>query len=97
MNSMQVAETIKDQIGRQALFMLGAHQLVGDADLLQFGIKGCPKINKIVVRLEPSDTYTVQFWKVGRGAFVQVAEVDNVYADSLRATIEKHTGLYTHL
>lgn len=98
-NAMQVAETIKTQLGGRALYMLGADQLVGDANSLMFSIKGCRTINKVRVQLDASDTYTVQFWKIGRGALSckLVAEVADVYEDSLHTTIERHTGLYTSL
>jgi hypothetical protein len=94
---MNVANTIKDQLGGKALFMLGASQLVGSEDALQFAIKGCRTANKIRIQLDASDTYTVQFWKIGRGACKLVHEVSGVYVDSLHQTIERHTGLYTSL
>jgi hypothetical protein len=98
-NAMQVAETIKAQLGGRALYMLGASQLVGDANSLMFAIKGCRTVNKIRVQLDASDTYTIQFWKIGRGALSckLVHEVSDVYADSLHAIIERQTGLYTSL
>ena len=98
MDSMQVANTIKDQLGNKALVMLGASQLVGTPDALKFSIKGCRRINKIQIVLAADDTYTVQFWKLGRGGFIKLVEqVAGVYVDSLHRVIETHTGLYTSL
>ena len=95
---MNVANTIKDQIGNKALYMLGASALVGSEDSLQFSIKGCRTINKIRIVLTPADTYTVQFWKMGRLANMKlVREVEEVYCDQLHGVIESHTGLYTSL
>lgn len=93
-----VASTIRSQLG-VALAMLGANSLVALPNGLQFGIKGCKTVNKIVITLEPTDVYTVAFWRINARKFdmVQVAEVGEVYADSLHSTIAAHTGLATRL
>jgi len=64
---LEVAETIRQQLGNMALMMLGAKDLCSvDQQLggLQFRIRGSKSANKIVIILDPSDTYTVQFWTV---------------------------------
>lgn len=94
---MEVANTIKEQLGHKALYMMGASQLVGDTNSLQFAIKGSRKCNKVRIVLECSDTYTISFWKIGRGKCVQVAEVADVYFDQMHEVIESNTGLYTSL
>ncbi len=95
---MNVANTIKDQLGHKALYMLGASQLVGGESFLQFAIKGSRACNKVRIDLDvASDTYIVSFWKIGRGQCRPVASVSDVYVDSLHAVLEKHTGLYTSL
>jgi hypothetical protein len=90
-----VAETISSQIGRGTFAMLGAKNLVGDNDSLQFAIQGCKKINRIRVTLASDDTYTVTFYKVGKFDWATVREVEMVYADSLHAVIGTETGLAT--
>lgn len=96
-NTLEVANTIKDQLGGRALYMMGAYYLAGNSDSLQFSIKGSRVCNKIVIKLDPSDTYTVQFWKI-RGVNCRlVSERSNVYADMLHRIIEKETGLYLSL
>lgn len=54
------------------------------------------KITHVVITLDLSDTYTVEFIKVGRGAKMldvkKVAEFSGVYADSLRSIVERTTG-----
>lgn len=98
MTTTNVAQTIADQIGNPAFAMLGARDILGDESALQFAIQGSPKkVSKIRITLDPSDTYTVAFYR-GRGLNIrEVASVSFVHADSLRATITAHTGLYTSL
>lgn len=94
-NKLEVAETIRAQLGPGCFALLGASQLVGDENALQFSIKGCKKGNKLRIVLDPSDTYTVELWKFNRKTFEcdKVSECSDVYADSLHRTIESLTGL----
>lgn len=96
-SDMMVAETIRDQIGSRALYMLGAHTLVGDTNSLKFHIRGSRACNVIVIKLDPSDTYTVTFAKSRGMSWKVVKEVSDVYVDSLHRLIETTTGLYTSL
>ena len=66
-----IAKNLFNQIGMQAFVMLGAvtrssTSVVATDDGLMFGIKGCAKINRIVIRLQSDDTYTLSFWKIPR-------------------------------
>ncbi len=54
-------------------------------------------INRVRVRLDASDTYTVTFQRVRGTTIKNVAEVDDIYADNLRDVFERHTGLRTSL
>jgi hypothetical protein len=100
--AVQVANTILQQIGGGALFMIGAKDKFAVND--KFGgvqfktmrtAKGFANFVKIV--LDASDTYTMTFKRI-RGTSVQeVAEVSDVYFDMLRPMIEKYTGLYTKM
>lgn len=92
-----VANTIREQIGHKAFFMLGAKDLVASENALQFRIRGSRVCNSIRVELDPSDTYRVEFWKIHAGKSTKVAEVEDVYVDSLHQVIERNTGLYTSL
>ncbi len=97
-DGLAVANTIREQIGGRALFMLGAFNLLGDDRSLSFRIRGCRDGNLISVRLDPSDTYTVKLLKVGgRAGVVEVASWPLVYCDELRYAIERITGLATSL
>jgi hypothetical protein len=93
------AEIIQSQIGGLAFRMLGAHSFTTDAKgfSLRFAIKGSRKVNTVIVTLDGSDTYTIEFWKIAPRTCKRVSAASNVYCDSLRTVIETHTGLYTSL
>lgn len=100
MTTHEVANEIANQIGNRAFAMMGAKNLVGGADSLLFAIKGSRKWNKIRVTLDPSDTYTVEFFKLGGAPMFDVKDqksVSFVYNDQLRAVIEGETGLLLSL
>lgn len=96
-HSKEIAETIIQQLGRKALFMLGAHTLIhGTFDNmpgLLFSIKGS-KVKHITIVLNGADLYNMTF-QDGRGK--RETKEENVYAEDLKKTITKHTGLYTSL
>lgn len=106
----QAAQTpcaiILDQLGKRALFMLGAKDLVAinDRKGLRFKIgRNSKGVNRVEIVLADNDTYTVTFSSVRkpRGSYISdvkvLTECEMVYAESLHATIEVHTGLYTSL
>lgn len=94
----QVANTILTQLGgRSALAMLGAGHILTDKDRVHIHIGSNPnKVSILVIRLDPSDTYTVQFWR-GKGIHCKMmSEVSDVYRDSLRRVVETGTGFYVN-
>lgn len=104
MSNLQTANTILAQLGGTGRLsaMLGAKNFLGDENSVQFriGRGAAGGINSIKVTLDPSDTYTVEFVKVGRAPnfkITTVASVDGVYCDSLKSTIEQHTRMYLSL
>ena len=75
--------------------MCGCKDFAGDDNSVQFkvGTNG-KKVTACRIVLEPSDTYTVQFFK-GRGVHMKkAAEHCDVYADQLRKFFETETGMY---
>jgi hypothetical protein len=100
--SLEVANTIRQQLGHKCLRMLGAQDLVGGENSLQFKIRGSRKVNKIRIVLDASDTYTVSFYK-STGHYStertvkEIASFEGVYADQLHKLIESTTGLYTSI
>lgn len=109
MTTHTVANIIVQQIGNRAFAMMGAKNLLGGDDRLQFKIgKNAKGVTHITVILDASDTYTVKFDKVTKyrmnartgemvGGAKTLAELDGVYVDSLKAVIESNTGLYLSL
>lgn len=97
MNTLNVANTIKNQLSRNTLFMLGAKDLIGGESYLGFKIRGSRKVTHIRITLDPIDTYTMEFFRVRALKIHKVAEFNNVYCDMLHRIIEKTTGLATSL
>ena len=104
---LTVANEIKRQLGgRRFEVMTGARDFLGDKNLLRFSLpRAKDGINKIEVRLDPSDTYTVTAWRVERPTARngyqykerEKARVSDVYCDSLRDVFTSITGLAVSL
>ena len=98
---MRVAKEIQRQIGEGALYMMGAKDLIGGDDYLTWKIgRNAKGVTHIKVTLDPTDTYTVEFIKVGRAPKFDVrtlAEHSMVYFDQLHKLIESETGFYLAL
>jgi hypothetical protein len=96
--SMRVANTIKDQLGRQALAMMGAKNLVGGKDYLSFRIgRNSKGVNYVKITLTPMDLYDIEFGAI-RGTNYKVKyEAKGVYADMMHKIIEDNTGMYLKL
>jgi len=91
--TLTVANTIRTQLGGACLTLLGAKDLVGGPDHLQFRIQGCRKVNVVVITLKDDDTYTMEFWYIRGVKFTKVSSHEGVYFDQMHATIEQATGL----
>jgi hypothetical protein len=98
MTDMTIANTIRSQIGRKALFMLGAKNLVGSKDGLTFKVgRNAKGVTHVKVTLTPLDLYNVEFIRVWGTKITPKAECAGIYVDMLHAAIEEHTGMYTSL
>jgi len=110
--SNQIADTIIQQIGSRAFFMLGAKRIIAHPDGIAFKIgRNSKSVNHVRITLDPSDTYDVEFsWVTNRGAasilrdpvspIVRTkirSEASGVYADMLHDLIESKTGMYVSL
>ena len=97
-----VAETILSQLGggSRLAAMIGAHSFVGDGDALIFKWKARAKNGATCakVALDASDTYTLTFYAIRKRRGVpEVKTFDGIeflYADNLRSTFERETGLF---
>ena len=99
----EIAVTIIEQMGgmQKLQTMVSARNLVAIDYGLQFNFFGNRKINQLVVRLDPMDTYTVEFWKIyglkiGK-APKMVSSYDGIYFDMIITLFEKETGLCLRL
>lgn len=96
---MSIAETIFAQMGgNRFVAMTGARDFVADVDSLTFRLRRNAKgINCVRVTLQPSDTYRMEFVRVGKQDLKVVVMHDDIYSDQLCACFEAETGLYTSL
>jgi hypothetical protein len=101
MADLAVANTIRDQIGGPAFVMMCAKNLVGDDRALTWKVgRNEKKVTHVRVTLEPTDTYKVEFIKVGRAPGFKVETLgthEMIYADQLHPMIEAGTGMYLTL
>ena len=103
--NMQIANTISEQIGARAFFMLGAKDLVATDKGLQFRIgRNQNRVSHVIVNLDASDTYTVEFRSIRMSRTAPLGftnrlrkSFEGVYADNLRPVLESGTGMYTSL
>ena len=99
----KVSTTILEQIGgRQFIAMTGSRDFVGGEDFLQFTVprvKDGNKWNKVRIKLEPNDTYTVEFFDINfRTATTRSKKsVEGVLFPELRAVFTSNTGMETSL
>jgi hypothetical protein len=85
MTNLQIANTIREQIGHRALFWIGASNFVGDKDSLTFKVKRNPSgTTHLKIQLDEGlDLYTGTAYKI-RGAKVEVLfTVESLYAEEL--------------
>jgi translation initiation factor IF-1 len=98
---MEIAKTIIQQLGGNRFsIMTGAKDIFAHEDGVSFKIPGTitkNHINYVRVSLDPSDTYTVEFWKYRKMRGEKIAEHSMVYDDMLQTIFTAETGLDTHL
>jgi hypothetical protein len=104
-----IADTIYQQLGgRRFSLMTGAKNFVAHDRALSFqiGRNKLPGVNRVLITLDPSDTYTVEFQKVSlprvnsAGVFVEGQTIvktksEDIYCDMLQECFTNNTGLYT--
>ena len=83
-------------IGR-LVAMTGAFNFIRSADSVQFKFKGSKVANHLRITLAADDTYTMTFGKIRGLNFTEAQPMPGVYADSMRGTFERVTGLYLSL
>jgi hypothetical protein len=84
---LDVAHTILAQLGgRRFCAMTGAKQFVGSETSLMFTLPGTPgfvlhNIRKVRITLDPSDTYTMTFFRLQKGYYAAIEARDQLYAE----------------
>lgn len=102
-----VAKIILEQLGgRKFIAMTGAKNFLGDEKSLMFSLPSTRHfvkdgINKVRVTLDPSDTYTVEFMKIGKRQGIPhvdtIKRAEGIYHDVLSEVFTRYTGLTTRL
>ena len=85
-----VARVIRQQIDFWAFAEVGAHAWGYDRDSLYFTAKPLHRNVRIVVTLDPSDTYTVRVVNPKTGA--DIRKYEGIYADQLSDVIRDLPG-----
>ena len=97
MTNMQIAQTILNQLGGtgRLTMMCGCKDYAAGDKSVSFRIgSNGNKVTRCLVTLDPSDTYTVKFYK-GRGVNMKECyAMSDVYNDNLRSVFEQQTGMY---
>lgn len=92
-----IARTILSQLGdNRFIAMTGAREFVQSENSLRFRLPArfaAKGINIVRVTLQPSDTYSVEFFKARGVKCDKVSEADDVYAENLREVFTERTGL----
>lgn len=98
--SQEVAKIILQQMGgNKFTTMVGAKNLGATENSLSFKIacKNPKGITHCQITLNRSDLYDMKFFKI-RGAKVEtVANLEDIYNDSMQEVFSEVTGLATHL
>lgn len=99
MNTQEIANTIRSQIGHKALYMIGAKNMSYSANgSLSFKImKNAKSVNYIRITLNAKDLYDVEYLNCNVKRIKEIAVENDVYCDMLRESIERNTELYTSL
>ena len=94
---MQVATTILQQLGgSKFIAMTGAKNLMSDENALQFKLPARFAnygINFVIVKLDPSDTYTLEFYRYRGLDLKTIQTCSGIYYDQLQEVFTSVTGL----
>lgn len=88
------SQIIAKQIGNRALFMFGARNLMAGDRRLTFKVaQNAHRVTHVVVTLDPTDTYRVEFVRIVGRKVTTLATRSDIYSDALADTISAGTGL----
>jgi len=76
---MNIAQTIAQQLGHKALFMIGAKNLVAGKDYLQMRLgRNVGNWNALKIALNGLDLYDMTFYKIRKLRVTKEQPVDNI-------------------
>ncbi len=102
----EIATTILNQLGGKTFpMMTGAKDFILlKENEISFKIgRNCYNINRVIIRLDPSDTYTMKFCRdrLSKKTFEFsrkiINEISDVYCDMLQSIFTQYTGLETRM
>lgn len=93
-----IAKEIVKQIGgiNRLVAMTGAYDFIALKNGVAFKIKNA-KANYIKINLTSADLYDLEVGRMRKGTYTVVKEEKGIYADMLKPSIEKSTGMYLSL
>ena len=98
---MEIAKTILSQLGgNKFIAMTGSKNLGAGENYLSMHLtRNAAKAKYLKITLDPSDTYTMEFYSMKTKTFEKVtkAKFEGVYCDQLQSIFTEVTGLYTSL
>jgi hypothetical protein len=98
---MNIAQTILEQLGgRRFIAMTGARDFLDCGNALKFRIPGNiaqKRINLVMITLNGSDLYDVEFGRLWKMNYKPVEKHDDVYFDELQPLFTQVTGMYVRL
>ena len=86
------ANELMTQIGNGNLMAVGARDFMLDGNSLQFRVGAGRKLNKLIVTLEPTDTYSVRYVEMTRSPKFKIVKDEtetDVYAESIGAVVRR--------
>lgn len=101
--NQEIARTILNQMGGQNKIAAmtgagkGARMFIAIENGVQFGFGLNNSMNRVIIKLNGSDLYDIEFWKIGKKTCKKVKEYNDVYCDMLVDIFESTTGLYLSL
>jgi len=95
---MNIAQTIASQLGRKALLMIGAKNLMAGQDYLQLKLgRNAGGWSALKIALNGLDLYDLTFYRIRKLKVTSEKTIDNIHCDQLHDIIEDETGMRTDL
>ena len=97
-NKLEVANTIRQQIGHKCLVMIGAKRFYGTLDSLGFCVgRNTSKVSHVQITLNADDLYDMKFSRFHGSNVTTISEVKGVYAEDLAGNIGRVTKMAVSL